>query len=534
MRRRRLFEFGLICVLAAAAVGCGGSDSASSDLPPAQAGSDDGVFADTGVVGLTFEAGAEVALVAGESHVLYVQVQPAGRHTVRFAVLQAMDGGAFLSDDVVETRDDGSAETRLTVLSATSPFTIRAAAGRVESTLRVVPIEAAVATLLVTPKYGGDRAAGRWSASVHVDQTCAGLQGVPYPDGTHLATTTAPPVQLEGVPANRPLAVVVRAEQFAGGCRGLSPLLANSRTEIEIEVFDRPMQISDLDLGLGFSVEAAEELHPALKELAFRAASALTSGGTDLGAVLDTMGTLSDDPTAFELARASQGWVALLATSLTEQVASTGLRAKVQSLMHEGLWGLYQQSALAGRLHSTAATGEASLTLASVIGLPPDRVGFAVENAASVAAETEDYLRIGTTLSFQPSLLLSEAATLAAIAENPVRTSASDALASEFDCARIGAQLVDAGTLPGEAFPGCDADCVRELCESAMGVLWARVQGSNLGSVPWQFSGAARASVDENARPVRVSGTWVGSLTVPDFPEPPGPVAIQGPFIGDD
>ena len=63
--------------------------------------------------------------------------------------------------------------------------------------------------------------------------------------------------------------------------------------------------------------------------------------------------------------------------------------------------------------------------------------------------------------------------------------------------------------------------------------LWARVRESDLPSVPWQFSGAARAQVDAEARPARVEGTWVGTLTVPNFPEAlPAPVPIQGPFSG--
>jgi hypothetical protein len=62
--------------------------------------------------------------------------------------------------------------------------------------------------------------------SVHVDQTCDNLQGVPFPDGLRL-TTSESPVRIVGVPPEVPLALVVRAEQFAGGCRVVPALRAN-------------------------------------------------------------------------------------------------------------------------------------------------------------------------------------------------------------------------------------------------------------------------------------------------------------------
>ena len=62
-----------------------------------------------------------------------------------------------------------------------------------------------------------------------------------------------------------------------------------------------------------------------------------------------------------------------------------------------------------------------------------------------------------------------------------------------------------------------------------MGVLWARVGGSELPAVPWQITGASRAQIDDDARPTRVDGTWIGTLTLPDFQSTP----IGGPFSGD-
>ena len=88
--------------------------------------------------------------------------------------------------------------------------------------------------------------------------------------------------------------------------------------------------------------------------------------------------------------------------------------------------------------------------------------------------------------------------------------------------------IVAAGSVPGEAFDGCDEACAVALCREAMGVLWARVADSALPAVPWEISGASRAQIDDAARPVRLDGNWIGTISVADFGSSP----IQGPFSG--
>jgi hypothetical protein len=144
-------------------------------------------------------------------------------------------------------------------------------------------------------------------------------------------------------------------------------------------------------------------------------------------------------------------------------------------------------------------------------------------------AETEDFLRLGATLELLPSTFLSAAANLTALAADPERTSAADAMATEFGCDAVASIIVDVGSEPGEAFAGCDEACALELCREAMDVLWSRVAGSALPAVPWQISGASRAAIDDAARPTRIDGNWIGTITVPDL----GTSPIQGPFSGD-
>jgi hypothetical protein len=308
------------------------------------------------------------------------------------------------------------------------------------------------------------------------------------------------------------------------------PLRANAVENVDVNVMDRPMQTADLSLSVGFGVEPAEAPHPALDELAFRAVIPLAGGASDdLAALLDAMSALSDDPAAFAAARAGQSWRTALVNGLAPDLPGVGLRTLVQNWMRSGMDRLEVPGALAGTMTSPEPGGSASLRLATVIGLTPEAAGFQAENTASVMAETEDFLRLGATLELLPSTFLSAAATLAALENDPERTSAADAMATTFGCDDVASIIVDAGSVPGEAFEGCGEACAIELCREAMGVLWSRVAGSALPAVPWQISGGSRAQIDDVARPTRVDGDWIGNISVTDF----GTSLIQGPFSGE-
>jgi len=509
-----------------AALGCGGSVESQGSPPPAI--TPEPPFPDTNPASIEFLPAGELTMVAGQTTELAVQVLPPGQHTVRFALLGKTDG-AFLSQSVVQTLPDGSAFTSLTALAAASTFSVRAAASGLSAMLGVITLESSQASLLVTPNYPGSRPIENWVASVHLNTACAQLEGVPFPDGQLDAIGTRT-VRVDGIPADVPLAVVVRAGRFAGGCRNVPTLRASSETAIEVDVMDRPLQTESLSLRVEFGVQPSETPNPALDELAFRAVSPLAGGASDdLAAVLDAMSELSGNPVAFEQARAAQGWRAALVGSLPSELPGNGLRTLVQNWMRSGLELLEAPDALAGTLTSLGADGSATLALDTVIGLTPAETGFEAENTATAVTETEDFLRIGTTLEWRPSAFLAAAANRAALANDPERTGAADAMATQFGCDTVAETLVAVGSEPDEAFTGCDGDCAETLCRDAMGVLWSRVGGSELPPVPWQITGASRAQIDEDARPTRVDGDWIGTLTLPDFETTP----IGGPFSGE-
>jgi hypothetical protein len=528
---------GLAAGVAGAACG-GASEDDVPGLPPPTPGTQNDPFEDTTVTSLEFTdfPSKELRLVAGSSQEIHVLVQPAGAHTVRFALV-GQEQDAFLSDNTRVTDEEGSTSTLLTVLSASSGFAVRAAVGRsVEEALRVVTLEANLGSLNLTPRYPGHRTIQRWSASVHVGETCANLKGPPFPDGVALTTSSGASVQLNRVPAGIPLAAVVRAEQFAGGCRSISALQASTNTLAEVDIVDRPLQVAELRLRLSLRVDATPQLNPVLDELAFRAVKLLNGlADNDLAALLDAMSSLADDRVAFEQARSEQDWSSVLIDGLEEGLPGSGLRSLVHDWMRTGLTRFSEADAIVGTLSSPDAEGQATFDLTSVASLEPTAAGFTLANAASVSAETDDLLRVGTTLNWQPSPFLATEAERVAIAESPgSRSSAPDGMAEAFDCAQLASLLVEVGTTPDEAFPDCDEACLLELCDGAMQVLWSRVADSNLPSVPWQVSGASRAQIDAAARPTSVDGNWIGSLTLPAFGDAPAmeDAPIQGPFTG--
>ena len=474
-----------------------------------------------------------LSIEAGVPELLRVQVQPPGVHEVRFALL-AGARDAFLSDSVTLSNEVGEAETTLTAFSASSNFAVRAAAGGEEAIVNIVPLPASGGTLLIEPQYAlGQRSIQLWRASVHVDRTCAEVASFPYPDSatSGSATFAEGVVRVDRVEANTRLAVLIRAEQFAGGCRNLSAVRANAETSVVIDVTNRPLQMTDLTLALEFGVQETELLHPALDELAFRAVLPLPGGASDdLAALLDTMSEGSgDDSAAFELARAERNWRDVLASNLDAELLGFGLRTMVHDWMRAGLRRLSEPNALRGLLGAPAADGAAPLALTTVTDLTPEAAGFTAQNVASFTTEANDQLRLDVSLDFRPSPLLAASATWAALAEDPDRASITDAMSERFGCANVTTLLVEAGD-GIEAFPGCNSLCMADLCSRSMRVLWQRVVNSDLPSLAWRIAGTSQVEIDPDARPVRISGSWIGSLAVEGLGEEQR--TIGGTFTG--
>lgn len=469
-------------------------------------------------------------IVTGTTEEIAARVQPPGVHLVRFALVG--QANAFLNDDLVLTDADGIAKTQLTVLSASPGFEVHAAVGDLYQSLPVTTLDANIGTLILEVIYPGHRTIPGWVASVHVGSTCADLTDPPFSaDGDHVTPGAGKTVQIDNVPANKPLAAVIRAGHFAGGCRNIGALKANANTITEIDVVDRPLQLAEMSLQLTFGVDETPALNPGLDELAFRAVKPLNgTASNDLDALLDAMSIIADDSVAFDQARSQRDWVGVLVRALPANLPGTGLRTLLHDWMSTGLRELSAPDAIVGSLSSPNADGQANLQLATVSGFDAAAAGFTPGNVALLSADPDDLLRVGTTLGWQPTPFLVAAAERVAIAESPVtRHSVPEALAEAFDCAHVANLLVDAGSTPGEAYSGCGENCMLRLCQGAMDVLWTRVKDTSLPSVPWQLTGATHVTIDTEARPQSIDGDWIGSLTLSDFGDD---ASIQGPING--
>jgi hypothetical protein len=286
---------------------------------------------------------------------------------------------------------------------------------------------------------------------------------------------------------------------------------------VTLEVVDRPMQVDDLAMEVNLGLVLSADLLPAFDELIYRAVSPMANGASDdLEAVLLAMATAATSPQAFTNARNANNWRNVL---LGNPLAGNGLRTLSRTWMQRGLTRLTVTDAFRGSLTSSAGGGGGSLTLTTIAGLDPVEAGFGAEHTASIEAETNDFVRIGATLPWLPTPLLSNLAKLEAVVQFPEATTAAQALAQAFDCANVGTLLVDAnGNAPaGQSFAGCNLTCTIDLCQQAMVSLWTRVDGSSLPAIPWDISAAAQADLDASAHPKSLDGRWVGSLPVQDF-----------------
>jgi hypothetical protein len=508
--------------------GCGSSaDDAPSDSDESQIPA--GPFEDSGATQIRFVGGSFLAgngaltLTAGTEYELALEVLPLGRHTIRLALVGDA-GQAFLSEGIIDTDENGAApRVTLTVLEGNTEFTVRAAAGLVEAELRVVTLPAETGTLVIAPQYAGNREVEQWVASVHVDKSCAELEGTPPPDGDFMVESApGQPIRLANVPAGRRLAVVVRSDQVIAGCNDAAPIAAGAEANITLEVTNRPMEVDSLALDVSFGLFLNSDALPAFEELIYRAVSPMVSGASnDLTAVLNAMGEAASSPQAFNNARVANDWTGVL---IDNPLAGNGLRTLSRTWMQTGLNRLTPSDSFRGTLSSeTGTTG--TLTIASVAGLAPEEAGFEAEHPTSIDTETNDIVRIGTTLMWQPSPLLANLAKLEAVVEFPEASTAAQALAQAFDCSEVATRLVAANQQSPFA---CNLDCFADLCAQAMVTLWSRVDGSDLPMIPWDISAAAQAELDDTAHPASLDGGWAGSLPVPDF----GTAPMTGDFGG--
>lgn len=466
-----------------------------------------------------------------------VQVTPAGRHPVRFALPanEASDPlDAVLDRSEDETDDNGRASALLLAPSSQTAFTIRASVGGVSAELALTVVESGFVTIEVQPTLSAQRDPGTWVATAHLGKACEPT--IPPPDGpdhkVYAPKGSAPeiPNVRSDEPNDFPMAITLRSGHYMGGCSTVEMFTTapqDGRYVVRVTVLDRPIELlsSQLSLSLGLDDTAAFR---ELTELAGADALVATLGSStdDADALLDTMrATLEGVPRQqLDLARKAEGWDDLVRQHWG-QGASTRLRDRLAAWLASGTAQLGAVETLLEAELKPVDAFSAELLPVRLAGLEPAQAGLVSSALVSWSAAADDTVVLGTDVYLSSSRLATGLAEQAALNDFPEAEGATAALVDLLDCSGLGPLLSGAGSDSTEAYEGCDADCVSELCRTAVGAIWQRGRDVR-SSKPTRLAlnAGGKAFVGDAAEIAGISGTWVGELSHAGFEKPTGGV----------
>lgn len=501
-RRSRLAVAYLIPLLMG---GCGEDDVPA---PP-----DDDRASTQEATSLTFVPGGVLKLLPLEPADLNLAAAPPDRYLVRFALLadppDAEPNDASLNRAEVFTDTRGVATVTLTAPSTPTTFTVRATIGELEARLPVSVSDRGYATIIAQPSYGGVRTIETWVASVRIGSSCADLAGFPSQDGALVATSsTKETPTIDSVPVGPIASVSVRSGQFAHGCTNVPDLTADEVRMVPVEVLDRPLQLSgELDLSLRID-EQAEEWSTLLADAISDSLSAFRNGAADdVWMLLEDMQALDENVReAFgENGENAEAYYAEIRPNLGEATLTDQARAWLEA-------GIEDLEPLQGELE--LRNSSAMFRLISAAGVPADESGFLGTSTWSAFADPGDTLILGGPLRFQATRWVVALANGPALEQFPAASDAAEALVWVADCPLIASKLTMV-TSGGVLYPGCDTTCVRHLCEAAIVTAWARAADADEDLTRVSIGLTGTAQVDEEARPISLSGSWLGTLAGP-------------------
>jgi trimeric autotransporter adhesin len=466
---------------------------------------------------LQFTPSEPLSAMRGKEYPLEVQVYPVGFRVVRFALLPgpggSQPGDAALSGTDVSTDELGRVTVTLTAPTAPTTFLVRASSdGFPVATREVTVPTTGKASLLVEPDYSGERVVTTWYAAAVPNRTCAEVQDDPFDDD--LAWASSPgAVELPDLTADTKLAVMMRADHFASGCVTFPGVVEGVDNRVTVPVTNVAIQLAESEVSISLDLAGFQAAFQTAFEPSIVATLAAV-GGDDVAALLDRMQAEADAGAgSFVDARSTQGWDAAVRTALGSG-AATALRGPLERWMRAGLANT-SAGRFIGTLGAEGADPEgALLTLDTVAGLPPDALGVSAESDATwYSSLPVDEVFFGATLTLDPSLLLLGGALAPARTEVDGSATLTEALTALVSCDAVAAELVVRGVAAGESFAGCDEDCTRSLCASALETLSEELEALDvLEPFELEIAGAATAKVGPEAELVALDGTWVGQL----------------------
>jgi hypothetical protein len=479
---------------------------------------------------VAFDPPDGLQLLPGEQRSVRVRVTPAGVYRVSFALLGRpnVPRDASLDSSENTTAADGRTSVLLTAPTVPTLFTLRASLDNAVAETAVSVSDSGFAVLDVEPHYAGQRAISNWVASVHRGATCEQLSRDPASDGALVVQVPAGQVpRIAGIPLGVDLAVRVRAGYFAFGCSELGELSPDTMNRVELEVKDVPLKLAGSVLEVSLGIDPPAVPWPAAMRPALDAVLNALRGSADddVEALLDAMRAEVAAPlsaSAFDGARTAKTWDAALRRALGSG-SSTALRAPVDAWMRERLTDLNSSTALSGVLNVPAPPALPTLQLRTVADLPAAEAGFRVSNPVAVSSKAGDAILLGASLAassdlrlpWSPSRLLTRLAQRSAQTDYPSADGVDAALADALSCREVASVLVANGAQPGALFSACDATCGEALCVAAVSALWRRAEAAlpaTASTSSLSLSAVAEARIDAHARPIALTGTWVGKL----------------------
>jgi hypothetical protein len=482
-----------------------------------------------------FEGENPLELEPSVAQELTVAVTPfSPRQTVRFALLDGTDADGMpgsVADaalGLTETMTDelGKARVTLTAPSVPTTFDVRALVGTVQDTLEVEVGARERETLRVDHSYFGGRTVDEWIVEVYRNRTCTELEGNPpvasedpYITRTFPGTDTDEPMFIEDVPVRVKLAVVLRAEHFAGGCAGIDAVVEGQANFVFVAVTNRPIQLDQSDVALRLGLAGQEDaLTGAMTSVVDAARDAmLGAASSDPEALLDAMQEVAESDSScmsFSTARGSNRWDTELATTLGTAGTSSirddlggWLSASVPSLARDDLF-------LARLTADPTEMGRADLVFETVAGFRARDAGFPATVLATWTADPRDNVSLGTTIPFNPAALLVLTAEEPAIDDEPAASTLAEALALRgARCDTVTEVLTTHGQGLGLSCVACNAACTRALCERGLDQLVRRAS-SALADEPAELrlSAIGFAEVGSEAELRTLEGSWVGAL----------------------
>lgn len=487
---------------------------------------------------------SRLRLSPGTSSELGVVVSPPGEYTVRIA-LQGQTDGAYVDDTELRTDSTGRGTVWVTARTDSIEFSVQASVGHLTAVAPVKVDPAMLGTVLVTPIYSGQRTISEWHVALS-DRPCAEVD-VYRADYSHTVGASSngvddrgvrrfEPVQVPDVLAGQRHTVLLKGNEYVGGCREGIELGSDGEQPQTVALVDRPMQMASIDFPIRFGMDNTQEIAGAFGFLIGSVmAPSFKEGATerDIDALLRLMRRASTDPDAFEQARTERGWDAAISGIFTEQGAESFLTSRISRWLEKGLTRLFVSDSIMAELHGAGDVGSGVLDVQRFGRATPERSGMPRQFRVFLDSEADDTLRLRTTLYWETSRMLGSLAELEAIREAPDLgfQSMADALAHATDCVRVGTTLSGPS---GDALPECDSQCLEDLCQTALGDVWDQVSGSIPGITQLEITAAGPADLDSSAKPrgfrSGFSGVWVGVLALPSFT----PInSARGPFTSD-